>query len=170
MRLFTPTVPHNDVSNRRVPDAKGRAESAQALSGQMPLANGDDVSIRQFGAAILLSRFRYTACPTFQRHVAQVSGLCSQKQMRRVDTSRCVATVTNTQTGWNRSEGQFPRHTVGILNGFMHSDLSIPVSCQRSSPEPASVGLLHLRPETRGELLSHVWMITQHTPLNLGGV
>ncbi len=102
------------------------------------------------------------------RHVSQVFGLRSEKEMVWIDASANVALVTNEQAVRDGAIGEFPRDAMGKQSPTLApslADEAVAPPPNTSLPQPTTVRLDDALPEPFGEgssrgLFSHVENIT----------
>ena len=93
---------------------------------------------------------------SFFDHILGIVRFGPQKQMSRIHTRGIVATMKNTQSFWNRSVVDFPRHSMGepsfsILTGliyFIRQQQSVPLFISECRPNPTTIGLMDFGPES----------------------
>ena len=83
----------------------------------------------------------------FAASISHVICVGAQEEMIRSDTGGIVTVVKNVETIWNRTEVKFPGKAMSFSHHSIYREFTVPVSSFCTSPEPASIGLLNLRPE-----------------------
>jgi hypothetical protein len=83
--------------------------------------------------------------------ISNVVSLRSKKEMVRTYAERCVAAMTDDHSGWNRAEVFFVAPTMGCNYATLpHAEMTVPIlAAYGCSPQPATLSLVDLRPETR---------------------
>jgi len=159
-----PRSAHSDLSNGRSRYAESLGHSKDGGSGCVFGTNDSNDVVRQFRHAASLTApqtFRMFArsaliatsriASALSKHVVDVIGARAQKQMIRIHARWHVALMAHVQAVWrNLSGSQFVRDSVGETCLTSVSKVPIALRVQATSPQPAAVGLLDLRPETCG--------------------
>ena len=107
--------------------------------------------------------------PFLCMHVANVVGLSSKKQVIRIHASGIVATVKHEQSNRNWSIGQFQCFPVRPHSASAcFSEMSVACANERTSPQPARVGLVDELPKSLcfvRQLLANVALAGTETPI-----
>jgi len=89
--------------------------------------------------------------------ISYVVSRCTKKQMIGANTSGDVTMMTNAQSVRDSAKVQFPTEAVYELGTSINSHLSVTEWHSASSPEPTSVGLVDLIPESYfGRWVGHI--------------
>lgn len=81
--------------------------------------------------------------PTLRRRVFHIGGLVAEKQVRRIDAARRIATMQDVLIRCNRTMHQHPRGAMGLDGAATASpsDLAVAVGINTGGPQPAGRGL-----------------------------
>lgn len=122
----------------------GSPRSAILSSSDDGVLSGVLVPIR----AVRLTALERAGCAAALRiHVGVVVGQRAEKQVRGVHAGWVVAVMARRKAVRNRSVVQFPRHAVRELRATVLPELAVSLRVLGRRPQPAPIGLLHLRPE-----------------------
>lgn len=93
-----------------------------------------------------------TRSAAFSHHVAHIVRLRPKKKMVRPNASRDIAVMQHEQSRWNWAVGQFPREAMHQyrFGAFSPAYRRIAIGAFRDMPEPTSVRLYNLLPESFG--------------------
>lgn len=101
-------------------------------------------------------------------HIQNVVQWGAKEQMVWSNTGRVVAMMQNPQARWNHSKVEFPREPVSVnYTAIIPKDCSVPLAANGRCPDPASISLIDLGPESFGCRARHGPLtITTHRSFN----
>lgn len=139
---------HNQADGRLTDVVLARQNAQRVAIGAIPSANGAHGFFGQFRHAVRLTPRSTTPRPALSLHVFEVANLCSQEQVFRPHARRGIAGVADDHPCRDRPVRQYPRGPVSRFDSATEAHMAVASLPPASGPQPASIGLLNLCPES----------------------